>query len=357
MNNRMRSAGAAVTSCVLALAGCTSSPPWERDWGSASSPSGLSVQAGSATGATHPSLSAAPNSAPAGNPLTAATHSVGQAFKSAGDKVATALEIEPKVIPADDPAKLSTRPEQLTPALYVQAAQLSESRGSTAQAQQQYEKALELDPYNVTTLVAVARFHDRQGNADEALRRYQLARNLAPNNTTVLNDLGLFHVRRGDTAAALDALQQAVRLDPRNVRYRNNLAAVLIESQRVSEAVDVLRIVHPEATALFNVACLLSMKQETQQAAGLLEQALRIDPSLVAARDMLRQLRPAETLLAQSTVAPRSDEPTTRDVPWTPRLETASRSRPQVWESTPARDPYAGLLGRDDAPRKLPRPE
>jgi len=361
MNNRMRTAGAAVASWVLALAGCTSAPPWERDWGAASSPSGLGVQAGAQAdapaGATHPSLSAAPSNSSAANPLTSATQSVSQAFKSAGDKVASALEIEPKVIPADDPARLSSRPETVTPALYVQAAQLSENRGAIAQAQQQFERALELDPYDVKTLVAFARFHDRQGNADEALRRYQLARNLAPDNTTVLNDLGLFHARRGDTAAALEALQQAVCLDPRNVRYRNNLAAVLIESQRVSEAVDVLRIVHPEATALFNAACLLSMKQETQQASALLEQALRIDPSLVAARDMLRQLRPADTLLAQPTVPPRRGEAAALDAAWSPQVRTAYRSQPQVWESTPARDPYAGMSGARDAPRKLPSPD
>ena len=290
MNNRIRSASAAVASLLLLFAGCTLSPPWERDWGSSTSSSGFGGRNGSsAAGATHPSLAAAPSVTPAANPLAAATQSVNKAFKSAGDKVASALDIKPKVIPADDPAKLSSRPEQLTPALYVQAAQWSENQGTIAQAKQQFERALELDPHNVNTLIAFARFHDRQGNADEALRRYQQARSLAPTNTIVLNDLGLFYARRGDLAASLDALQQAVRLDPRNVRYRNNLAAALIESKRVAEAVDVLRTVHPEATALFNAACLLSMKNEKQQAATLLEQSLRIDPSLVAASQMLRE--------------------------------------------------------------------
>ena len=258
------------------------------------------------------------STAPAANAFTTATQSVNQAFKSAGDKVASALEVKPKVIPADDPARLSSRPEQLTPELYVQAAQYSENQGSIAQAKQQFERALELDPRNVNTLVAFARFHDRQGNADEAQRRYRQARSLAPTNTIVLNDLGLFHARRGDLAASLDALQQAVRLDPRNVRYRNNLAAALIESQRVTEAVDVLRAVHPEATALFNAACLLSMKNETQQAATLLEQSLRIDPSLVAANQMLRQLRSSDTMLAQPAMPPRGDEAATVNSPLTP---------------------------------------
>jgi Tfp pilus assembly protein PilF len=358
MNNRMRSAGATVASLWLALAGCSASPPWERDWGHSTSSSSLGGQVGSsASGAAHPSLAAAPSTAPAANPFITATQSVNQAFKSAGDKVASALEVKPKVIPADDPARLSNKPEQLTPELYVQAAQYSENQGSIAQARQQFDRALELDPRNVNTLVAFARFHDRQGNGDEALRRYQQARSLAPTNTIVLNDLGLFHARRGDLATSLETLQQAVRLDPRNVRYRNNLAAALVESQRVTEAVDVLRVVHPEATALFNAACLLSMKNQTQQAAALLEQSLRIDPSLVAANQMLRQLRSSDTVLAQPAMPPRGDEAVTVDAPWTPRLETAYRSRPQVWESTPARDRTDETFGPDDLPRKLPKPE
>ncbi len=347
MNNGMRSAGAAVASLLLAFAGCAPTLPWERDWGASTSSSSLG-------GVTHPSLTAA--APPAANPFTAASQSVNKAFKSAGDKVAAALDVQPKVIPADDPAKLSSRPEQLTPALYVQAAQWSENQGTIEQAEQQFERALALDPRNVNTLIAFARFHDRQGNADEALRRYQQARSLAPTNTTVLNDLGLFHARRGDLAASLDALQQAVRLDPRNVRYRNNLAAALIESKRVSEAVDVLRTVHPEATALFNVACLLSMKNETQQAASLLEQSLRIDPSLVAASQMLQGIRNRDTMLAQPAMPPRG-EAATLNAPLQSRLETAYRSRPQVWESTPARDRSAGTFEPEDLPRKLPKPE
>jgi Tfp pilus assembly protein PilF len=322
------------------------------------SSSGFGGQNGSSgVGATHPSLTGAPSGMPATNPFTAASQSVNKAFKSAGDKVASALDVKPKVIPADDPAKLSSRPEQLTPALYVQAAQWSENQGTIEQAEQQFERALALDPRNVNTLIAFARFHDRQGNADEALRRYQQARSLAPTNTIVLNDLGLFHARRGDLAASLDALQQAVRLDPRNVRYRNNLAAALIESRRVSEAVDVLRAVHPEATALFNAACLLSMKNETQQAATLLEQSLRIDPSLVAASQMLRSLRSPDATLAQPAAPRGYDEAGTLNAPLPPTLETAYRSRPQVWESTPAPDRSTGTLGPDDSPRKLPKPE
>jgi len=327
--------------------------PWEHDRGQPTSLSSFfdrdhSSLAGSPSqnGVTRPSLTATPSGASAASPLAAATQSVTNAFKSAGEKVSSALEVKPKVIPAADPAKLSSRPERLTPALYVQAAQWSEKQGAIPAATQQYEKALELDPRDVNALIAFARFQDRQGNGDEALQLYQQAHALAPTNTTVLNDLGLFYARRGNTDASLEMLQQAVRLDPRNVRYRNNLAAALIESRRVAEAIDVLRAVHPEATALFNAAYLLSLRNDTQQAATLLEQSLRIDPSLVAAQDMLRTLR--------SPASPNMPPTEMRGVAEGPELNTACRSRVQVWESTPRREAPSEWPTSSLSPRNLP---
>lgn len=357
MNDWKPRAGAAWVCLLLLTAGCTWRMPWERDWGQSTSLSSFfdrdhSSLTGSPSkgGVTRPSLAAAPSGASAASSLTAATQSVTNAFKSAGEKVSSALEVKPKVIPAADPAKLSSRPERLTPALYVQAAEWSEKQGAIPAAKQQYEKALQLDPRDVNALLAFARFQDRQGNGDEALRLYQQAQAVAPTNTTVLNDLGLFHARRGNTGESLEMLQQAVRLDPRNVRYRNNLAAALIESRRVAEAIDVLRAVHPEATALFNAAYLLSLKNETQQSAALLEQSLRIDPSLVAAQDMLRTLRGS----APPNSSPDMPPTEMRDGAEGPELNTAFRSRVQVWESTPRREAPQELPTSNLAPRNLP---
>jgi len=352
MNNRMRSAGITLAIALLGLAGCSSTPPWQSNWGHASSWSRFFGQKRTATS----DFSIAPGGMPATDPLTSATQSVNKSLKAAGDRVASAFVVKPKVIPAYDPSNLSSRPEQLTPALYVHAAQLSEKQGAIVQATRQYEKALELDPTNVNTLVAMARFCDRQGQTDEALRRYQQARGLAPANTIVLNDLGLFYARHGNPDAALEALDQAVRLDSRNVRYRNNLAAALVESRRVAEAIDVLRGVHPEATALFNTACLLALKNQTQPATALLEQSLRIDPSQPEALEMLHEFR-AQSLVAQAAVPPQNWPAVSPDLPLATRLETASRPRSNVWESTPAYEHGYEPVESASLPRKLPAPE
>ena len=345
MNNPMRYAVAVWAAALVIGSGCSSTP--QHDWGYSSSWSRFFGHKPATAG-----VAVSPREMPAANPATSATQSVSKAFQTAGEKVASALNAKPKVIPAKDPAKLSSQPEHLTPSLYIQAAQLSESQGAMAQAQRQYEKALELDPRDVRTLIAWARFCDRQGRPDEALRHYERARSLAPASTIVLNDIGLFHARHGNLPAALEALDQAVRLDPQNVRYRNNLAAALVESQRVAEAVDVLRAVHPEATALFNTACLLAITNETSAAAALLEQSLRIDPSQTAAREMLQDLR-GESRLAQSANPPPNKGDSDRDRPAPPRYETASRL-PIVWESKPAPGRPYSPLESEALPRKLP---
>ena len=80
-------------------------------------------------------ISCRPAGEPAANPVTAATQSVSKAFKSAGDKVASALDVNRRSSRPAIPRSCRAGPERLTPALYVQAAQLSENQGSVAQRQ------------------------------------------------------------------------------------------------------------------------------------------------------------------------------------------------------------------------------
>ena len=74
---------------------------------------------------THPALSSTVPKKE--NPFSAAWK---KATKSVGD----ALTIKPKVIPADDPTRLSSKPGPVGPDLYLSAARLMESRGQAAAA-------------------------------------------------------------------------------------------------------------------------------------------------------------------------------------------------------------------------------
>jgi Flp pilus assembly protein TadD len=208
-----------------------------------------------------------------------------------GERVADSLTPKPKVVPADDPVKLSATPRKLSPEIHIQAAWLAENQGDVANAARQYGKALETDPRNVNALVSYARLLDRAGKSDDALRLYQRAQQVAPQQAIVWNDVGILHARRGELSQALAAMHRAVALQPTNARYRNNLAAALVQSQQPQEAVQALEAVHPKAIACHNVGYLLYLQRNAGLAAEYFAQATRLDPSLVPAQQMLAKLR------------------------------------------------------------------
>jgi len=226
--------------------------------------------------------------------LSSFGQSVSGAFKSAGHKVSNALEIKPRVTPANDPVKLASMPETLSPELYLRAAAFSESQGNLAAAQSQYEKSLELDPGNVGALVAYARFRDRLGDSERAIKMYERARAQEPDNAIIWNDLALCHSRRREFGQALAALRQAVSLQPMNQRYRNNLAAALVQANRPEDAVRELKSVYSEAIARHNVGYFLCRIHRYELAAKYLSQAYRMDPTLEAPQALLARLSPPQ---------------------------------------------------------------
>ncbi|MCY2992453.1 MAG: tetratricopeptide repeat protein [Planctomycetota bacterium] len=212
--------------------------------------------------------------------------------KQLGKQVSNSLTIKPKVIPAADPVSLASQPKPIPAEFYTQAAWSAEQQGNPAAAANQYEKALEISPRDVATLLSYARFLDRSGRPDDALRIYQRAQAVEPNTAMVWNDLGLFHARRNQWQPALAALNQAVALQPNQLRYRNNLAAVLVQTQHPEQAVLELEKVHPPAVARYNVGCVLCQLHNDAAAVEYFVQAVRIDPSLTAAQGMLAKLQP-----------------------------------------------------------------
>jgi Tfp pilus assembly protein PilF len=262
-----------------------------------------------------------------------------------GERVADSLTPKPKVVPADDPVKLSGTPRKLSPEIHIQAAWLAENQGDMANAARQYERALEADPRSFNALVSYARLLDRGGKSDDALGLYQRAQQVAPQQALVWNDMGLLHARRGELMPALAAMNQAVALQPANVRYRNNLAAALVQSQQPQEAVRALEAVHPKAVACQNVGYLLYLHRNPGLAAEYFVQATRLDPSLAAAQQMLAKLR--------GSAAPRN-EPAVSSPAAAPEL-AAPRLNPPA---TPVSTTQASAAPTSsERVRRLPAPE
>ncbi|MEM9657728.1 MAG: tetratricopeptide repeat protein, partial [Planctomycetota bacterium] len=185
--------------------------------------------------------------------------------------------------PADS-ISLNYRSADPSPELLVSMGAVSDQAGSTDQARQLYQRALTAQPGHAGALMALARLEDRHGNLPAALQRYQEAATQNPENATVLNDLALCHARMGDLPQSLLLLHQATKIDPDRALYRNNIAKVLVEMNRVEDALAELSVVHSPGHAHYNIGVLLNERGRQAEAAHFAQSALLFDPQLTQAQ-------------------------------------------------------------------------
>jgi Tfp pilus assembly protein PilF len=191
--------------------------------------------------------------------------------------------------PSNDPTSLQSK---ATPSakLHLAAAQAAERSGKDAEAEEQYKKALEVDPKHAESLVGYARLKDRRGQLDQATELYRKASQAHPNNASLLNDLGLCLARQKKYQESVAALERAIALEPRSWLYRNNAAMVLVETGQVDAAVSHLKAVQGESVAHYNVGYILQKKGDLAGARAHFAKALAINPSLAQAKIWLEEL-------------------------------------------------------------------
>lgn len=199
-----------------------------------------------------------------------------------------------------DPTSLSNLPDNLGPEIWVTNGQLYETQSKYAKAQENYSKALAIDPTNQAALLSMARLHVRQQQYAEAEQAFGKA--LAGNpQADVYNELASVLQKQGRTAEAQAAVQQAIAAEPNSQRFRNNLAGMLVASGRSDEAVQQLSQVFPPAIASYNVAYLHFVNQDLAGAQHYLQSALQADPNLKEARDLMDKINGSPT--TQSAMA------------------------------------------------------
>jgi tetratricopeptide (TPR) repeat protein len=164
-------------------------------------------------------------------------------------------------------------------------------------AKKGYEQALRLEPKNAAAQLGIARLHFDANEHDLAVAAYQKALKQNPKDLTLLYELGMIHARSKEWDKAVVHLKAAYDISPDNKECATTLGHCLARSGRIDEALDVFRKTVGEAKAHFNVARMLHHLNQNELCRHHLELALRADPQLVEARDMLLQLgaKPAQT--------------------------------------------------------------
>lgn len=205
------------------------------------------------------------------------------------EKVGELLTFTEPVQQAPDPTSLSTKAKP-SPRLYVAMARLAEDAKQPENAEQYYQKALQLDPKYLDALLGLGRLKDRQGDLENALGYYSKAVKAHPDSAPAWNHLGLCYARLGRSRDAINAFEKAVNLAPREPLYRHNLATVLVQIGDLGGAMRHLSAVHDEATACYNLGYLLAKKGDEVAALRYFNRALTIRPNFpdaIAWRDAL----------------------------------------------------------------------
>ncbi|HBE67788.1 MAG TPA: hypothetical protein DDW52_06535, partial [Planctomycetaceae bacterium] len=220
-------------------------------------------------------------------------------FKTMGTAVSSAMGKAKNAVTATfttesegaDATSLASLPENLGPEVWVANGQLFEAQNNFPKALDNYTKALERDPNNEAAVLSIARLYARQDQSERSIEFFRKAINLNPNTAATHNELALQLQKQGNTAEAQVEIQKAIQLDSANPRYRNNLAGMLVKVGRSDEAVAQLQQIFDPAVANYNVAYLHYTNNNLAGAQQHLEAALRADPSLAPARELLTQLR------------------------------------------------------------------
>ncbi len=296
------------------------------------------------------------------------TDSISSSFKRGYDKVAETISPQKEIPREADPIALSTE-SQVRPKTHIVVARKYEEAGNLAKADEHYQKALELSPDHLGALLGAALVKDRMKQPQEALTIYRRAAKAHPEHPSIYNNLGLFYNRHGMLPEAATQLKHAISIEPDRPNYRNNIAIVLVKMGRDKEAFEQLRAVQNEGDAYYNVGYLVLERGDPQAAARYLTTALRRDPSLSDARQLLAWMsestqyarRPTTgTRLGNRPVSPGTTydgRSTARQIPAPPKIDapvaptpTPTPTRqitivPRVPSSAPANPP---------SPKRLP---
>jgi tetratricopeptide (TPR) repeat protein len=165
---------------------------------------------------------------------------------------------------------------------YVVLGRLYADKDQVAEAQVQYQRALELQPYNQEAQNGLGLALVRQGRAAEGVRHLEEALRLTPEDAQVHNNLGEAMIQLGRVAEAVGYYQRALRLKPDFANAHHNLAVVLFRQGRMPEALghleEALRSEPENGEVQGTLGMVLLRIGRVPEAIGHLEQALRLKP-------------------------------------------------------------------------------
>jgi tetratricopeptide (TPR) repeat protein len=209
-------------------------------------------------------------------------------------------ESRPNAFAFDDDKKPNQGPKRqpTKPDVCVSGGAVLERGGDTAKdpgsRQQNYHKArlaysqaLTIDPQCREALAGLARIESKEGNHAKAVEAFQAALAVYPNDAALWHDLGMCWGRQKDWNQAVAALHKAVTLEPANNAFATSLAWTLARDGQYQASFELFCHTVGEGRAHYNLARMADHLGQRDVSRQYLEAALRVEPNLAEAQQML----------------------------------------------------------------------
>ncbi len=164
--------------------------------------------------------------------------------------------------------------------------------GSTREAEESFERALQIDPDNASALFELARLHAVAGRTERAERTLKKLSSLPDPGLKSLHAMFLYQMGRKE--AAIQELEQLSRQDPSNKDVRNRLVELYLATGRSADAEKLLGLIlkkELDADALEQLARIHLDNGRLEQAENNLMQALRVRSRSATGHYLMARLR------------------------------------------------------------------
>ncbi len=156
------------------------------------------------------------------------------------------------------------------------------------EARRAYQQAIKLDPNCLDAYRQLGRLYVKAGDTDRALETYKAALAKNAKKSGLWYDMGLCHTRRKDFVESTRCFSKALELEPENLDYMKKLGLTLAWIGQIDRSLTYLTRGHQSsALAHYDIARVLVQKGQIEPAKLHLHMALRENPQLEGASEML----------------------------------------------------------------------